>query len=113
MQRIICGLLVFLTACQSSQPPSLNMLNKRSDYDGDYLSEELNRDTHHFILRSSASKSKFSDIRVHPRELPTGDLFLGGWIRTSTTPFNPPLKKIQPKAPPPAPSNQARVTGKD
>lgn len=112
MQRIICGILVFLTACQSSQPPSLNMLEKRSDYDGEYITEKLNEDTRYFLSRSNSSKSKYSDVRVHPRELPSGDLFLGGWIRTSITPFNPPAKKIEAK-PNPVPSNHARVSGKD
>lgn len=72
-----------LTSCATTRAPSLKMLEKRADYEG--LSQinstfvESNQKTAQGPVRTH---SAVADIRVHAHEMPNGDYFMGGWIRT-------------------------------
>lgn len=75
-------LLSFLSACATNRAPSLNMLEKRADYQElENLQEALsNADSP--LLVPKRTKPTVTDIWIHPHEMPTGDYFRGAWIRT-------------------------------
>ena len=78
---ILCFFL-FLSACAINRVPSLNMLEKRSDYAGLRQVEEDLSSLGGPLLIPQRTQSTVTDIWVHPHEMPTGDYFRGGWIRT-------------------------------
>ena len=79
MKKNLIGFIVsfFLASCAISRAPSLRLLEERADYDRvnavrvSSSQEDLKR-----------SKALVTDVFIHPHELPSGDYFLGGWIRT-------------------------------
>ena len=75
-------LLSLLSACATNRAPSLNMLEKRADYQElENLQEALsNADSP--LLVPKRTKPTVTDIWIHPHEMPTGDYFRGAWIRT-------------------------------
>ena len=81
---LVCGLL-FLNACAINRAPSLNMLEKRSDYENVYQIKEALDQVDHPLLVPIRTKPVIADIWVHPHELPNGDYFRGGWVRTVVT----------------------------
>ena len=82
--RSISMLLValFLPACATTRVPSLNMLEKRSDYDNTGQIEDALSSVDTPLLVPQRTKPTVTDIWIHPHEMPTGDYFRGGWIRT-------------------------------
>ncbi|MFK7822710.1 MAG: hypothetical protein AB8G05_01030 [Oligoflexales bacterium] len=74
-----------LDSCAISRAPSLNLLEKRSDYEGTEQIKEALEEVDHPLLVPTRTKPVIADIWVHPHELPNGDYFRGGWIRTVVT----------------------------
>lgn len=74
--------LLLITSCATNRAPSLNILEKRADYDGSRRLEDSvsNLDNPFFV--PNRTEPKVADIWIHPHEMPTGDYFRGGWIRT-------------------------------
>ena len=75
-------LVLFLAACSTTRAPSLNMLEKRADYNGKHQVNEVISEFEPSILIPNRTSAKVADIWIHPHEMPTGDYFRGGWIRT-------------------------------
>ena len=73
---------LFLSACATSRAPSLNMLERRSDYNGVGQIEDALSSVDTPLLVPQRTKPTITDIWIHPHEMPTGDYFRGGWIRT-------------------------------
>ena len=57
------------------------MLEQRADYNGQ-LEAKTFFEGQAPLLVPHWTKAKVTDIWVHPHEMPTGDYFRGGWIRT-------------------------------
>lgn len=76
------GTMVLLNACAMTRAPSLNLLEKRSDYDNVHQIKEALDQVDHPLLVPVRTKPVVADIWVHPHELPNGDYFRGGWVRT-------------------------------
>lgn len=112
MKYAILASAILLSACASTHEVSQNLLEKRSDYDGKYLGENASEDVKQFLIRSNKSTLSYTDIRMHPRELPTGELFLGGWLRIARTDRIPTDQQIKPQATPPSASKPASDTRK-
>mgnify|MGYP003331273387 CR=1 FL=1 len=83
----IVGIVVILhlNSCALTRAPSLNLLEKRSDYDNMGQVKEALDQVDHPLLVPVRTKPVIADIWVHPHELPNGDYFRGGWIRTVVT----------------------------
>ena len=77
--------VLFLNACAMTRAPSLKMLDKRSDYDNIYGVQEALESVDQPLLVPVRTQPVIADIWVHPHELPNGDYFRGGWIRTVVT----------------------------
>ena len=84
---LLLSTVLFLTSCASLQNLSQNLLEKRADYKHDNkvktALEDLNSTS---LLAPKRTQSKTADIWVHPHEMPTGDYFLGGWVRMVISP---------------------------
>ncbi len=82
--KIFSGIILalFLAACSTTRAPSLNMLEKRADYNGKHQVNEVISEFEPSILIPNRTSAKVADIWIHPHEMPTGDYFRGGWIRT-------------------------------
>ena len=79
----LCPLL--LNACATTRVPSINLLEKRADYeDVDQVKEALEKIAQPLLV-PVRTKPIIADIWVHPHELPNGDYFRGGWVRTVVT----------------------------
>ena len=76
---------LFLTSCASTRAPSLNLLEKTSDYQNMHQVKEALDQVDHPLLVPIRTQPVVADIWVHPHELPNGDYFRGGWIRTVVT----------------------------
>lgn len=72
---------LFLAGCSLSRVYGPNLLEKRADYDGT-LETEVFFEGKSPLLRPKRSKPQIADIWIHPHEMPSGDYFMGGWIRT-------------------------------
>ena len=68
-----------------TRAPSLNMLEKRADYENVHEVKEALDQVDHPLLVPVRTKPLVADIWVHPHELANGDYFRGGWIRTVVT----------------------------
>ena len=75
-------LLSLLSACATNRAPSLNMLEKRADYQGLGKLQEALSNVDSPLLVPKRTKPTVTDIWIHPHEMPTGDYFRGAWIRT-------------------------------
>lgn len=73
---------LFFTSCATTRSPSLNLLEKASDYENMHQIREALDQVDHPLLIPVRTKPVIADIWVHPHELPSGDYFRGGWIRT-------------------------------
>ena len=73
---------IFFSSCAVHRTPSLNMLEKRSDYEGSRQIKKELSSLQGPLLVPQRTESKITDIWIHPHEMPTGDYFRGGWIRT-------------------------------
>ena len=83
---LILPLCQFLfSACAMMRAPSLNMLNSESDYDGRGRLKQTLNDLNQPLMVPSRTSPKVTDIWIHPHEMPNGDYFRGGWIRTIVT----------------------------
>ena len=83
MKRFLLMTGLFVAAgCSTGRAPSLNMLEKRADYDAELRTDEAMADIENPILVPNRTIPRVTDIWVHPHEMPTGDYFRGGWIRT-------------------------------
>ncbi|MFK7827887.1 MAG: hypothetical protein AB8G05_27310 [Oligoflexales bacterium] len=71
-----------LGACAINRAPSLNLLEKTADYQSTYEIEEALKSVDHPLLVPVRTTPQIADIWVHSREMPNGDYFRGGWIRT-------------------------------
>ena len=75
----ICTIL--LSSCSTTRAPSINMLEKRADYNG-----EIDIDTflegQPSLLVPSRTKPTEIDIYIHPHETIYGDYFRGGYVRS-------------------------------
>lgn len=82
--KLITGgiLVLFLSACSTTRAPSLNMLEKRADYEGSNYMGEVVSEFEPSVLVPNRTSPRVADIWIHPHEMPTGDYFRGGWIRT-------------------------------
>lgn len=81
----LLGITTLLTNCAMTRAPSLNLLEKRSDYQDIHEVKEALDQVDHPLLVPVRTKPMIADIWVHPHELPNGDYFRGGWIRTVVT----------------------------
>ena len=83
LQRILLSIvLANLSGCTINRAPSLNLLEKRSDFKGEYEVEEALGAVDNPLLVPVRTEPQIADIWVHPHELPNGDYFRGAWIRT-------------------------------
>ena len=83
---VVPFLLLFMNACASmNRAPSLNMLEKRADYNDQNEIKEALGEVDNPLLVPVRTSPTIADIWVHPHELPNGDYFRGGWIRTVVT----------------------------
>ncbi|MFK7824478.1 MAG: TraV family lipoprotein [Oligoflexales bacterium] len=80
-----CTAILALNSCAMNRAPSLNLLEKRSDYDNVGQIKEALDEVDHPLLVPVRTKPHIADIWVHPHELPNGDYFRGGWVRTVVT----------------------------
>lgn len=81
-KTMIVILPMIFNACASFRAPSLNMLEKRADLSGTRDVEEALKSVDNPFLVPNRTKPIITDIWIHPYEMPTGDYFRGGWIRT-------------------------------
>jgi hypothetical protein len=73
---------LFLFSCAMNRAPGMKMLEKVADYDSlKRVDEELDS-VRRPLLIPRRTKALVTDIWIHPHEMPTGDYFQGGWIRT-------------------------------
>lgn len=82
---VVLLISLFVSACGTMRAPSLNMLDRRSDYTGENRASETLDDLDRPLLVPDRTKPQITDIWIHPHEMPTGDYFRGGWIRTIVT----------------------------
>ena len=73
---------VLVGACSINRAPSLNMLDKRADFNGMNEVEEALQAVDNPLLVPVRTEPLVADIWVHPHELSNGDYFRGAWIRT-------------------------------
>ena len=71
-----------LSACAVHRSSSLNMLDKRSDYAQEKRIKEDLSLIQNPLLTPRRTQPQVTDIFIYPHEMPTGDYFRGGWIRT-------------------------------
>ncbi|MFK7823637.1 MAG: hypothetical protein AB8G05_05745 [Oligoflexales bacterium] len=71
--------------CAINRAPSLNLLEKTADYQNTFEINEALNSVDHPLLVPVRTTPQIADIWVHPQELPNGDYFRGGWIRTVLT----------------------------
>ncbi|MGE0172442.1 MAG: hypothetical protein AB7T49_06655 [Oligoflexales bacterium] len=74
-----------MTACAVTRAPSLNMLEQTADYDSSKRTDESLGELKGPLLTPYRTEPEMTDIMIHPHEMPTGDYFLGGWIRVVLT----------------------------
>ncbi|MBP6218544.1 MAG: TraV family lipoprotein [Oligoflexales bacterium] len=74
--------IALLNACAITRAPSLNLLEKRSDFDGVQEIESALDAVDNPLLVPVRTEPVVADIWVHPHELANGDYFRGAWIRT-------------------------------
>ena len=80
----LVSLFVFsllISSCSSFNSPSVNMLEKRADYEGKYQMDDSLKTLDNEIFTPNRTRPKITDIYVYPHEMATGDYFRGGWIR--------------------------------
>ena len=85
MKVILIPLLISLNACAINRAPSLNLLERRADFDGMYGIESSLNAVDNPLLVPVRTEPVVADIWVHPHELPNGDYFRGAWVRTVVT----------------------------
>ncbi|PIQ68557.1 MAG: hypothetical protein COV91_03450 [Candidatus Taylorbacteria bacterium CG11_big_fil_rev_8_21_14_0_20_46_11] len=74
-------LTLFLASCSTMRAPSINMLERRADYDGNMeLDSMLEESTPLFV--PNKTRPQEVDIYIHPHETVHGDYFRGGFIRS-------------------------------
>lgn len=78
---LFTSLSIFLASCSTMRAPSINMLETRADYNGELKADAV-LEGQAPLLVPNRTRAKVTDIWVHPHEMPTGDYFRGGWIRT-------------------------------
>jgi len=80
----VCLALILLlsTSCALNRVKGTNMLNKRSDYKSTKQIEDALSSADEALLSPERTKPSVADIWIHPHEMPSGDYFLGGWIRS-------------------------------
>jgi hypothetical protein len=71
---------LLLTGCVT-RAPTLNMLEQTADYDGSKRVSESLGELKGPLIQPYRTEAKTTDILIHRHEMPTGDYFLGGWIR--------------------------------
>ena len=92
---ILISTLFILTGCATSRAPGLNMLEVRADYSGEnYINNELSGNS----TIPNITAPKVEDIYIYPHEMPSGDYFRGGWIRTLVSKGQWQLEEVRPKA---------------
>ena len=79
-QLFLISITLFLTSCASSVP-SINLLDTLGDYDRKHETNTALKDLSAPKFGPKRTKTKIAEILVHPHEMPTGDYFLGGWIK--------------------------------
>ena len=81
--RICLALLTSLvmTGCAINRAPSLNMLEQNADYDASKRTADSLGELKGPLLTPYRTEPQMTDILIHPHKIPTGDYFLGGWIR--------------------------------
>ena len=86
MRPFYLPMLIFLaSACAMNRAPSENLLEKRADYEGIHEIESSLKAVDNPLLVPIRTQPIVADIWVHPHELPNGDYFRGGWVRTVVT----------------------------
>lgn len=72
---------LFLASCSTMRAPSINMLERRADYNGEVeLKTMLDDGSPLFVPQKT--KPQEVDIYIHPHETIHGDYFRGGFIRS-------------------------------
>ena len=74
-------LVCLLSGCAINRVPSLNMLDRRSDYTEKLRAEKELSSLSDGLLIPHRVQPEITDVWIHPHEMPTGDYFLGGWVR--------------------------------
>lgn len=72
---------LLVSGCAINRAPSLNMLEQTADYDASKQTSESLGELKGPLLTPYRTEPQMTDILIHPHEMPTGDYFLGGWIR--------------------------------
>ena len=72
---------LFMVGCAINRAPSLNMLEQTADYDASKRTAGSLGELKGPLLSPYRTEPQMTDILIHPHEMPTGDYFLGGWIR--------------------------------
>lgn len=95
---------ILFSGCAMMRAPSLNMLSQESDYDGRGRLKQTLNSLDRPLMVPNRTNPKVTDIWIHPHEMPNGDYFRGGWIRTIVTD-----SRWEIEAPKQAPSIQKKV----
>ena len=85
--------IIFLYSCALTRAASFNLLDQRADYSGENRLNDGLSELSGPLLTPRRTESKTADIFIHPHEMPSGDYFLGGWIRTIVSPSRWELEK--------------------
>ena len=83
--RYFLPIAVLLSSCAINRAPSLNLLKQEADYEGIHQVEDSLKAVDNPLLVPIRTEPIVADLWIHPHELPSGDYFRGGWIRTVVT----------------------------
>ena len=82
MKKLFLTLMALTQSCAMTRAPSLQLLEKRADFDGSHQVEEALTAVDNPLLVPIRTEPLVADIWIHPHELPSGDYFRGAWVRT-------------------------------
>lgn len=72
----------FLCSCASHNKPQISFLEKRADYEDKERQKAQIKDLKASFISLKRTEPHLADIWIHPHELPSGDFFQGGWVKT-------------------------------
>jgi hypothetical protein len=88
--------LLILSSCALNRAPGMKMLEKVADYQSLHRLENDLGSASGPLLLPKRTNALVTDIWIHPHEMPTGDYFRGGWIRTIISRASWKLEKSRP-----------------
>ncbi len=91
---VILGLGLAISSCSTTRAPSINMLEKRANYNAQINEEKIfgSKDS---LFVPNKTVAKKVDIYIHPHETPQGDYFRGGFLRSIVETSKWEMKKVK------------------